>query len=62
MKDANIVGFGKNTKAPLFLFTLKEDSVVTALNFDKFMSHANKNININSYQLENSQITTSSIS
>lgn len=59
MKDADIVNFGKDTKTPLFLFSLKEDSVVTALNFDKFMSQANKNVN--SYQLENSQITTSSI-
>jgi hypothetical protein len=59
MKDADIVDFGKDTKTPLFLFSLKEDSVVTALNFDKFMSQANKNVS--SYQLENSQITTSSI-
>ena len=59
MKDADIAEFGKGTKTPLFLFSLKEDSVVTALNFDKFMSQANKNVS--SYQLENSQITTSSI-
>ncbi len=59
MKDADIVNFGKNTKTPLFLYTLKEDSVVTPLNFDKFMSQANENIS--SYQLENDKITTSSI-
>jgi len=59
MKDANVVDFGKDTKTPLFLFSLKEDSVVTALNFDKFMNQANKNVS--SYQLDNSQITTSSI-
>ena len=59
MKYANIVEFGKDTKTPLFLFSLKEDSVVTALNFDEFMDQANKNVS--SYQLENSQITRSSI-
>ncbi|MFT4693412.1 MAG: hypothetical protein ACI8TE_000301 [Francisella sp.] len=59
MKDADVVDFGKDTKTPLFLFSLKEDSVVTTLNFDKFMSQANKNVS--SYQLENSHITTSSI-
>ena len=60
MKEADIVNFGKDTKTPLFLYTLKEDSVVTPLNFDKFMSQANENVS--SYQLENSEITTSNIS
>jgi hypothetical protein len=59
MKDGDIVGFGKETKTPLFLFSLKEDSVVTTLNYDRFMSQANKNVS--NYTLENSQITTSSI-
>ena len=59
MNDANIAGYGQNTTTPIFLFSLKEDSVVTALNYDKFMSQANKNVT--GYILENSQLTTSSI-
>lgn len=59
MKDADIVDYGQDTKTPLYLFSLKEDSVVTALNYDQFMQNANKNVA--GYSLDNNEITTSSL-
>lgn len=41
MHDANIDDFGSETRTPIYLFTFKEDSIVTKLNYDKFMKDAN---------------------
>ncbi|GMN88576.1 alpha/beta hydrolase family protein [Francisella sciaenopsi] len=59
MKDADIIDYGKTTTTPLFLFSLKEDSVVTVLNYDKFMKDANDNVT--GFTLDNKQIIATSI-
>lgn len=59
MKAANIVSFGKKTRTPLYLFTLKEDSVVTRLNYDKFMKNANAIVD--GFVFDNSKIVTKSL-
>ncbi|WP_041263937.1 alpha/beta hydrolase family protein [Francisella salina] len=57
MKAADIVNFGKKTRTPLYLFALKEDSVVTRLNYDKFMQNANAIVD--GFILDNNKIVTS---
>ena len=59
MRDANIVNQGKRTRTPMFLFTLKEDSVVTRLNYDKFMKNANAIVD--GFVLDNDKIVTNTI-
>lgn len=56
MKAANIVDFDKKTRTPLYLFALKEDSVVTRLNYDKFMRNANAIVD--GFVLDNNKILT----
>ncbi len=56
MKAADIVDFGEKTRTPLYLFALKEDSVVTRLNYDKFMKNANAIVN--GFVLNNNKILT----
>ena len=57
-KAADIFDFGKKTRTPIFLFTLKEDSVVTRLNYDKFMKNANAIVD--GFVLDNSKFLTKS--
>ncbi|GAB4222832.1 MAG: hypothetical protein Kow0076_4700 [Francisella sp.] len=59
MKDADIVNFGEKTKVPLYLFTLDEDSVVSPLNYDKFMQKANSLVS--GFVLNNNEVITKSI-
>lgn len=56
MKAADIVDFGERTRTPLYLFALKEDSIVTRLNYDKFMKNANAIVN--GFVLDNNKILT----
>ena len=56
MKAADIVDFGEKTRTSLYLFALKEDSVVTRLNYDKFMKNANAIVN--GFVLDNNKILT----
>ncbi|APC91472.1 MULTISPECIES: lysophospholipase [Francisella] len=56
MQAADIVNFGEKTRTPLYLFALKEDSVVTRLNYDKFMKNANAIVD--SFVLDNNKILT----
>ncbi|AEE87395.1 hypothetical protein FNFX1_1009 [Francisella cf. novicida Fx1] len=56
MKAADIVDFGERTRTPLYLFALKEDSVVTRLNYDKFMKNANAIVD--GFVLDNNKILT----
>ncbi|AFJ43487.1 hypothetical protein [Francisella orientalis] len=58
MKAADIVDFGKKTRTPLYLFALKEDSIVTRLNYDKFMRNANANAIVDGFILDNNKILT----
>lgn len=58
MKDADIVNQGEKTRTPMYLFALKEDSVVTRLNYDKFMK--NSNALVDGFVLDNNKILTSS--
>lgn len=56
MKAANIISFGEKTRTPVYLFALKEDSIVTRLNYDKFMKNANAIVD--GFILDNSKIIT----
>jgi hypothetical protein len=56
MANADIVNFGKRTRTPIFLFALKKDSVVTRLNYDKFMQNANAIVD--GFVLDNDKILT----
>jgi hypothetical protein len=58
MDKANIYTYGKRTKKPIFLFALKEDSVVTPLNYDNFMK--NSNAMVEGFVLDNNKITVRS--
>ena len=58
MDNANIYTYGKRTKKPLFIFALKEDSVVTPLNYDKFMK--NSNAMVEGFVFDNNKITVRS--
>ncbi|AIT08612.1 lysophospholipase [Candidatus Francisella endociliophora] len=59
MKAADIVNFGEKTRVPLYLYTLKEDSVVSRLNYDKFMKNANAIVD--GFVFDNSKIVTKSV-
>lgn len=59
MKDADIVNQGEKTRTPMYLFALKEDSVVTRLNYDKFMKNANAIVD--GFVLNNDKILTNTI-
>lgn len=59
MKATDIYNFGKKTRTPVYLFTLKEDSVVSKLNFDKFMKNANAMIT--GLVFDNDKIVTKSL-
>ncbi|QIW10094.1 lysophospholipase [Francisella sp. LA112445] len=59
MKQADIVNQGEKTRTPMYLFALKEDSVVTPLNYYKFMKNANAIVD--GFVLDNDKILTSSI-
>ncbi|MDE4978343.1 lysophospholipase, partial [Francisella tularensis subsp. holarctica] len=54
MNAADIVDFGERTRTPLYLFDLKEDSVVTRLNYDKIMKNANAIVD--GFVLDNNKI------
>ncbi|AIT08611.1 lysophospholipase [Candidatus Francisella endociliophora] len=59
MKDANIVNYSKTTTTPLFLYSLEKDSVVTPINYNKFIKNANDNVT--GYKLDNDKVITTSL-
>ena len=60
MKDTSIVDFAAQTKLPIFIFTFKDDSDVTPLNYFKFLENGNSLIT--GYELDNNEITTNNLS
>ncbi|QIV94443.1 alpha/beta hydrolase family protein [Allofrancisella frigidaquae] len=59
LQSADIVDFGTRTRTPIFIFSLKEDSIVTPLNYDSFM--AKSNAIVDGFVLDNDKIVTKSI-
>jgi predicted esterase len=55
LEEATIVEYGKIAKNPIFVFSLKHDSIVPMNNTQKFVSEANKisNNNVTSYFFDN---------